>query len=107
MNWQLTGLVLFSVTLLPVGMAMAAGRIPLRMRGRLAPVRPRGWCVLAIYSVAPLNAVPRLADASPGVSLTCTAAGGVLAVTSCLLLGIATHRHGRRSGAGLPERAAR
>ncbi|MEU8773456.1 hypothetical protein [Streptomyces sp. NPDC048606] len=89
MIWQWIGLTVFSLTLLPAGLAMAAGRAPARLRGRLAPVRAHGWALLALYAVAPLNAIPRLTGASPELSLALTAAGGIVAVTGCLVAGVA------------------
>lgn len=103
MKLQWIGLAFFSLTLLPAGLAMAADRVPRRLRGRLAPVRPRGWSMLLIYTVGPLNAIPRLADASPNVTLVCTASGAILAVSGSLLLGIATHRHQNRPAAAAPD----
>ncbi|MER7467317.1 hypothetical protein [Streptomyces sp. NPDC097981] len=85
MIWQWLGLMVFSLTLLPAGLAMASGRAPGRLRHRLEPVRPRGWAILGIYAVAPLNAIPRLADASPQVTLALTAAAGLLTVAGCLV----------------------
>ncbi|MCM3920434.1 hypothetical protein ND748_01865 [Frankia sp. AiPs1] len=96
MKWQWIGLVLFSLTLLPAGLAMAADRVPRRLRARLAPVRLRGWSALLIYSVAPLNTVPRLADASPNLNLACTAAGVILAIASSLLVCLAATESRRR-----------
>jgi hypothetical protein len=96
MTWQWTALILFSLTLLPAGLAMVAGRVPRRLRARLAPVRARGASPLLIYATAPVNAVPRLTGASPDTTLVCTAAGGVLAVAGALVLGVATLRPGRR-----------
>lgn len=58
MIWHWVGLAFFSITLLPAGAAMVAGRVPERLRPRLAPVRPRGWAVLALYAAAPLNTIP-------------------------------------------------
>ncbi|AXE24059.1 hypothetical protein C0216_11865 [Streptomyces globosus] len=95
MKWQWAALVLFSLTLLPAGLAMVAGRVPRRLRARLAPLRARGAALLLIYATAPVNAVPRLAGASPDTTLACTAAGGVLAVAGALVLGAATWRTGR------------
>jgi hypothetical protein len=102
-KWHWISLALCSLTLLPVGLVMAADRVPRRLSARLAPVRPRGWAVLLNYSAAPLNTVPRLADASPTTTLTCTAAGSVLCLAGVLLVGIATYLHrdtflGRQSG---------
>ncbi|AYV26405.1 hypothetical protein ACIBTP_40665 [Streptomyces avidinii] len=92
MKWQWIGLVLFSLTLLPAGLAMASDRVPRRLRGRLAPIRPRGLAVLLIYATAPVNAIPRLAGASPDTTLMCTAIGGALGIAGALVLGFATHR---------------
>ncbi|GGX43226.1 hypothetical protein AR457_38910 [Streptomyces agglomeratus] len=89
MLWQWIGLAVFSLTLLPIGLAMAAGRVPARLRARFVPVRVHGWAILAIYAVAPLNAIPRLAGASPELSLALTAAAGIAAVAGCLMLGLA------------------
>ncbi|WP_412078734.1 hypothetical protein ACLF6K_35575 [Streptomyces xanthophaeus] len=89
MIWQWTGLTMFSITLLPAGLAMAAGRAPAHLRARLAPVRAHGWALLALYAVAPLNAIPRLAGASPEMSLALTATGGIVGVAGCLLAGLA------------------
>ncbi|WP_423834535.1 hypothetical protein [Streptomyces manipurensis] len=99
MNWQWIGLTVFSLTLLPAGLAMAAGWAPARLRARLAPVRAHGWGLLALYAVAPLNALPRLTGASPQTSLVLTAAGGIVAVAGCLSAGVArlaTDRRGVR-----------
>ncbi|WP_261576078.1 hypothetical protein [Frankia gtarii] len=97
MKWNGIGLALFSLTVLPAGLVMAAGRAPRRLHARLAPVRPRGWALLLIYSAAPLNAIPPLADASPTATRVCTATGSLLCLGGSLLLGIATHRHQSRA----------
>lgn len=89
MIWQWIGLAVFSLTLLPAGAAMAAGHVPARLRARLTPVRVRGWAVLAIYAVAPLNAIPRLAGATPELTLALTAAAGIVAAAGCLVAGLA------------------
>ncbi|MFI5763098.1 hypothetical protein [Streptomyces sp. NPDC051563] len=102
MKWQWIGLALFSLTLLPAALAMLADRVPRRWRGRLAPVRPRGVALLLIYALGPVNAIPRLAGASPDTTLMCTAVGGGLAVAGALVLGLASslprHRPRRRAG---------
>ncbi|WP_412078760.1 hypothetical protein ACLF6K_35720 [Streptomyces xanthophaeus] len=103
MTWQWIGLAVFTLTLLPAGLAMAADRVPERLRGRLAPVRPRGWSLLLIYATAPVNALPRLAGASADVTLACTAVGGAFAVTGCLFLGFATYTRERRQAAAPRE----
>ncbi|MGG7569261.1 hypothetical protein [Streptomyces sirii] len=92
MTWQWIGLVLFSLTLMPTGLAMVTGRIPGRLRPRLAPVRPCGWAVLALYAAVPLNAIPRLAGASRAVTVAAIATAGVVAATGCVVVAIAAHR---------------
>ncbi|MFE0704804.1 hypothetical protein [Streptomyces sp. NPDC058872] len=88
MTWQWIGLAFFSLTVLPAGLAMALNRVPERLRRRLAPVRPRGWAILLIYATAPANSLPRIAGASPDITLGCTAVGGVLAIAGCLFLSL-------------------
>ncbi|MFE9482985.1 hypothetical protein ACFYNM_30810 [Streptomyces spororaveus] len=107
MTWQWTGLAVFSLILLPAAAAMITGRVPRRLRRRPAPVRPRGWALLLICATAPVNALPRLAGASPGLTLACTAAGGGLAVAGCLVLGAAVLWRPRRAPAAPPEGAWR
>ncbi len=92
MNWHWTGLVFFSLTLLPAGLALVTGRIPRRPRYWLAPMRPRGWGVLALYAVAPLDAVPRLADAPSLIVLVAAAAAGVVAAVGCTYTALAPRR---------------
>lgn len=92
MTWHWIGLVFFSLTLLPAGLALVGGRIPQRLRHRLAPMRPRGWALLALYTVAPLNTIPRLAEAPPVITLVATAAAGVLAAVGCTYAALAPRR---------------
>ncbi|MFJ3877143.1 hypothetical protein ACIPW5_06765 [Streptomyces sp. NPDC090077] len=90
MNWQWIGLTIFSLTLLPAGVAIAVGWAPARLPARLRPLRAYGWALIAVYAVAPLNAVPRLAGAAPQVSLALTAVAGIVAVAGCLLAALAS-----------------
>lgn len=92
MNWHWTGLAVFSLTLLPAGLALLTGRIPARLQARLTPARPRGWALLALWAVAPLNTIPRLADAPPTITLAATATAGAVAVAGCALSAAATFR---------------
>lgn len=92
MLWQWIGLAVFSVTLLPAGVALLIGRIPQRLRPRLDPMRPRGLALLAFYAAAPLNAVPRLADASPLITLAATGLAMVVTLTGCIVVIVATQR---------------
>lgn len=92
MLWQWIGLAVFSVTLLPAGVALLIGRIPQRLRPRLDPMRPRGLALLAFYAAAPLNAIPRLADASPLITLAATGLAMVVTLTGCIVVIVATQR---------------
>ncbi|MFI9610637.1 hypothetical protein ACIHCM_02815 [Streptomyces sp. NPDC052023] len=92
MIWQWLGLALFSVTLLPAGVALLAGRVPRRLRRRPELTRPRGVALLAFCAVAPLNAVPRLAGASASVTLAATALAGAVAVGGCVALMVTPRR---------------
>ncbi|GAA2258839.1 hypothetical protein GCM10010145_33990 [Streptomyces ruber] len=83
---------------------MVTGRVPDRLRHRLVPLRRRGWAVLALYSAVPLNAIPRLADAPPWMTLVTTALAGLLAAVGCTAAIIATHRAGT-PGSVIPEGA--
>jgi hypothetical protein len=92
MIWQWIGLAVFSVTLLPAGVALLTGRVPQRLRPRLDPMRPRGLAVLGFYSVAPLNAIPRLIGASPLITLAATGLAMVVTLAGCILVMVATGR---------------
>lgn len=95
MTWHWIGLVSFSLTLLPAGLALVSGRIPQRLRHRLAPMRPRGLALLALYAVAPLNTVPRLAEAPPVITLVATATAGLVAAAGCTYAALAPRRVGK------------
>lgn len=90
MLWQWIGLAVFSVTLLPAGVALLTGRVPQRLRPRLDPMRPRGLALLAFYAVAPLNAIPRLAGPSPGLTLAATGLAMVVTLAGCIVVMVAT-----------------
>ncbi|MER6999184.1 hypothetical protein [Streptomyces sp. NPDC000410] len=92
MIWHWIGLAAFSLTLLPAGLALLTGRIPNRLQARLAPARPRGWALLALWAAAPLNTVPRLADTPSAITLAATATAGAVAVAGCALAAAATLR---------------
>ncbi|WP_426570094.1 hypothetical protein [Streptomyces canus] len=92
MTWHWTGLAVFSLTLLPAGLALLTGRMPHRLHARLAPARPRGWALLCLWAAAPLNTIPRLADAPPAITLAATTIAGVVAVAGCAVAADATLR---------------
>ncbi|MGW0291439.1 hypothetical protein [Streptomyces tuirus] len=92
MLWQWIGLAVFSVTLLPAGVALLTGRVPRRLRPRLDPMRPRGLAVLAFYAAAPLNAIPRLAGASPVATLAATGLAMMVTLAGCIVVMVATQR---------------
>ncbi|BCL23562.1 hypothetical protein ACPCBX_27465 [Streptomyces tuirus] len=92
MLWQWIGLAVFSVTLLPAGVALLTGRVPRRLRPRLDPMRPRGLAVLAFYAAAQLNAIPRLAGASPVATLAATGLAMMVTLAGCIVVMVATQR---------------
>ncbi|MET7377826.1 hypothetical protein ABZT08_03230 [Streptomyces sp. NPDC005526] len=92
MTWQLIGLTFFSLTLLPAGLALVTGRVPRRMRARTAPMRPRGWALLGFYTIAPLNAVPRLSGAPAEITMAATLVAGVVAAAGCVFAAVAVQR---------------
>ncbi|WP_319052583.1 hypothetical protein [Streptomyces europaeiscabiei] len=92
MIWHWIGLVFFSLTLLPAGLALVSGRVPHRLRRRLAPMRPRGLALLTLYAVAPLNTVPRLAEAPPVITLVATATAAIVAAVGCTYAALAPRR---------------
>lgn len=92
MNPQWILLASATVLWLPPGIAMAAGRVPRRLRARLEPVRARGWCHLVFFLIAPLNAIPRAVGAGPGTVLCCTTAGLLCALGSLFALHTVTRR---------------
>ncbi|MDX3834993.1 hypothetical protein [Streptomyces europaeiscabiei] len=92
MIWHWIGLVFFSLTLLPAGLALVSGRVPHRLRRWLAPMRPRGLALLALYAVAPLNTVPRLAEAPPVITLVATATAAIVAAVGCTYAALAPRR---------------
>jgi hypothetical protein len=83
MIWHWTGLAVFSLTLLAAGFALLTGRVSHRRYARPSPARPRAWAPPALRAVAPLNTVPRIADAPPRITLAATAAAGAAAVAVC------------------------
>ncbi|WP_234388667.1 hypothetical protein [Streptomyces sp. AS58] len=90
--WHWIGLAVFSLTLLPAGLALLTGRMPHRLRARLEPARPRGWALLLLWAAAPLNTLPRLADAPHAITLAATATAGALAIGGCALAAAAALR---------------
>ncbi|WP_432043393.1 hypothetical protein [Streptomyces cadmiisoli] len=90
--WHWITLTVFSLTLLPAGLALLTGHLPHRLRARLAPARPRGWALLLLWAAAPLNTIPRLADAPYAITLAATATAGALAIGGCTLAAAAALR---------------
>ncbi|MDJ0380154.1 hypothetical protein [Streptomyces sp. G-G2] len=74
-----------TVLLVPLALAMLAGRTPLRLPDRAAR-RAFAWALLCLYALAPLNAIPRMADTPAVVVTSCSAAGLVFVVAAAVLL---------------------
>lgn len=68
---------------LPV--AIFAGWTPPKLPSRAAAL-PYAWALLCLYGLAPINAVPRMLDASADVVMACTAAGVVPSAAAVALL---------------------
>ncbi|WP_052391136.1 hypothetical protein [Streptomyces sp. NRRL B-24484] len=107
MNLQWILLASATVLFLPPGVALAAGWAPRRLRPRLEPVRARGWCLLACYLTAPLNAIPRASGAAPGIVLLCTAAAVPCMLAGLIGLFVADSRRKKNLGGADPQPAAR
>lgn len=82
-----------TVVMLPLVWATATGRL---QRGSQPddPVgrRRRAWGLVALWSPAPLNALPRITGAGPVTVTACTAAAGLL-----VLAGLAVAARGFRA----------
>ncbi|MCY0933871.1 hypothetical protein [Streptomyces sp. H34-S4] len=80
-----------SVLLLPLALAMLAGWAPPRLRDRAA-LRTYAWALLCLYVLAPLNAIPRMADAPAAVVTGCSAAGLAFVAAAATLLILTARR---------------
>ncbi|MCY0933142.1 hypothetical protein [Streptomyces sp. H34-S4] len=83
--YQALALAAATVLLLPVAVAMLAGWTPSRLRD-WAVARPYAYALLCIYALAPLNAVPRMLDASTAVVMACGLLGIGFVVAAAVLL---------------------
>jgi hypothetical protein len=73
--------------MLPVPVAMLSGWVPPWMRKRQAGMRLRAYGFLCCYALAPLNAIPRIADASYKAVMACTNVGfGFIAAAAVLFV---------------------
>ncbi|WP_406206266.1 hypothetical protein OG331_40365 [Streptomyces sp. NBC_01017] len=96
-----TGIAVSTVLVLPLSVAMLFGWAPRLVgeRASMQGIRLWGVGMLLIYSTALINGFPRLADASQGVVMTATVAGGAVGVTGALLFLVAdlADKRARRS----------
>ncbi|MFB6518469.1 hypothetical protein [Streptomyces sp. NPDC056401] len=74
---------------LPFPVAILAGWIPPKLPSRAAAL-PYAWALLCFYVLAPINAVPRMLDASATVVMACTAGGLVPTAAAVVFLVRAT-----------------
>lgn len=88
-----------TLILLPLPGLILAGWTPRRFTSR-ATARSYAYALLCLYALAPLNAVPRMLDASAAVVTACTAAGMAFscAAIACLVRVACT---GRRAATGI------
>ncbi|GAA0661079.1 hypothetical protein GCM10010193_10110 [Kitasatospora atroaurantiaca] len=97
-GFTLAILALSSLTLLPVGIAMIAGRwVPRWWREKPEAARSVGVAYLLIYLVMLANGVPRVLDATEGVGLVFSTAGMVLMAGAMVMFAVAGLK-GRRRG---------
>ncbi|WP_371591710.1 hypothetical protein [Streptomyces virginiae] len=91
-----------TLLVLPVPLAILAGWTPRGLRGRRLAALPYAWAVLCLYTLMPLNAVPRMLDASADTVMACTVLGFVFiaAAVGCF---IQAERTARRA---CPKRVA-
>ncbi|WP_331758701.1 hypothetical protein OH787_40815 (plasmid) [Streptomyces sp. NBC_01547] len=83
-----------TLLVLPVPVAVLAGWTPRGLRGRRLAARPYAWAVLFLYTLMPLNAVPRMLDASADAVMACTVLGFVFiaAAVGCFIQAECTAR---------------
>ncbi|MFG2387768.1 hypothetical protein ACGFYF_02670 [Streptomyces lavendulae] len=74
-----------TLLMLPPAVAMLAGWTPPRLSSR-AVVVPYAWAMVCLYANAPLNAVPRMLGAAPGVVTACMVVGLAFSAAAVALL---------------------
>ncbi|MCC0100751.1 hypothetical protein K7B10_39585 [Streptomyces flavotricini] len=86
-----------TLLVLPAPLAILTGWTPRGLRGRQLAARPYAWAVLCLYTLMPLNALPRMLDASAETVMACTVLGFVFiaAAVGCF---IQAERTARRAG---------
>ncbi|PWK63102.1 hypothetical protein BCL76_12346 [Streptomyces sp. CG 926] len=88
-----------TLLVLPLPLALLAGWTPRGLRGRQLAARPYAWAVLCLYALMPLNAVPRMLDASADTVMACTVFGFCLiaAAVGCFIQAERTARRAATS----------
>ncbi|WP_329438775.1 hypothetical protein OG906_34205 [Streptomyces sp. NBC_01426] len=83
-----------TLLVLPLPLAVLAGWTPRGLRGRRLAARPHAWAVLCFYTLMPLNAVPRMLDASADTVMACMVLGFVCiaAAVGCFIQAECTAR---------------
>ncbi|MFI5671933.1 hypothetical protein [Streptomyces sp. NPDC051704] len=85
-----------TLLVLPVSVAILTGWTPRGLRGRRPAARPYAWAILCLYTLMPLNAVPRMLDAASSVATVCTGLG-FIPVAAALVCFIQAERATRRA----------
>ncbi|MEU4683924.1 hypothetical protein [Streptomyces xinghaiensis] len=81
------GLAVSTALVLPVPVAILAGRTPPSLRKRPAGLRLRAYGFLCGYALVLLNSIPRIADASYETVMACMGIGfGFIAAAAVLFL---------------------
>ncbi|WP_329201806.1 MULTISPECIES: hypothetical protein [unclassified Streptomyces] len=73
-----------TLLVLPIPVGVLAGWTPRRFRGRWSAARLHARAVLCLYTLMPINAVPRMLDASADTVTACTLLGFVSLAASAV-----------------------
>ncbi|MFI5642267.1 hypothetical protein ACIA8H_33325 [Streptomyces goshikiensis] len=76
-----------TLLVLPVPLAILTGWRPRGLRGRPLAARPYAWAVFCLYTLMPLNAIPRMLNAPADTVMACTALGfvSIAAAVGCFI----------------------
>ncbi|MFG2416976.1 hypothetical protein [Streptomyces goshikiensis] len=85
-----------TLLVLPAFVTILTDWTPRGLRGQRHATRPYAWAILFLYTLMPLNAVPRILDAASDVVIVCTGLA-FIPVTVALVCFIQAERATRRA----------